>query len=152
MTDRRMILRGMAGLAALSVLPIRAAATPEMVAAAIADAFGTNDIPPGPITLTVPPLAESGNAVPITAQADSPMTADDRILRLALFSESNPRPKLVEVRFGPAAAQAIVTTNIRLNGTQTVTCIAETADGRLFRADQIVRVVVGACTTLELRF
>jgi len=149
MIDRRQIL---AGLAAITVIPLPAFATPDEVAAAILATFGDRPMTEGPITIEAPPLAETGNSVPVTLRVDRPMAAADRILRLALFTERNPRPKVFEAAFGPAAAEAVVTTNIRLNGTQTILCVAEAADGSLIRAAQEIRVVVGACTTLEIQF
>jgi sulfur-oxidizing protein SoxY len=146
--NRRDTLLGLAVL----FLPLPADATPADVLESISRTFGDRPIVDGPINLEAPPLAESGNSVPLTAWVESPMTANDRVVRLVLFAEQNPRPKTCEVVFGPAAAEARLTTNIRLASTQSVVCIAEMADGRLIRARHAIRVIVGACTTLPGRY
>lgn len=147
--SRREVLLGLVAV----TLPLPVSATPAEVANAIEETFGETPIADSDeITLELPPLAESGNSVPLTVKVASPMTADDRISRLALFAEANPRPKICEIAFGPAAAEAQITTNIRLSSTQTVVCIAEKADGSLISARHEVRVAVGACTTLPGRY
>lgn len=150
--DRRELFAGSVMLAVAMLLPRVGVATPSDVAQSIDETFGIRPHEPGPVTITIPPLAETGNSVPLTATVDNPMTETNRILRLALFAENNPRPKLAEARFGPMAAQAVLSTNIRLNGSQKVICIAERSDGILLRAEAEVRVVVGACTTLNARY
>lgn len=153
MIDRRRLLAGAGGLATITIVPLPAAATPADAAAAIAEAFGEDrPFTDGPITIEAPALAETGNSVPITVRADRATDAPDRIIRMALFSENNPRAPLFSTTFGPAAAEAAIATNIRLNGTQQIICVAETADGILIRAIHEIRVVVSACTTLEAQF
>ncbi|MBV0893446.1 hypothetical protein KTN05_16720 [Paracoccus sp. Z118] len=97
-------------------------------------------------------MAETGNSVPLTVSVESPMSDVDRIIRLAIFAEENPRPLTCEARFGPMAAEARLVTNIRLAATQTVVCVAERSDDRLLVARAEVRVVVGACTALPGRY
>jgi sulfur-oxidizing protein SoxY len=146
--NRRDTLLGLAVL----FLPLPAEATPADVLESISQTFGDRPIQDGPIQLEAPPLAESGNSVPLTAWVESPMTGNERVVRLALFAEQNPRPKTCEVVFGPAAAEARLTTNIRLASTQSVVCVAEMGDGRLIQARHAIRVIVGACTTLPGRY
>ena len=146
--NRRDTLLGLAVL----FLPLPAEATPADVLKSISKTFGDRPIDEGAINLEAPPLAESGNSVPLTAWVESPMTGNDRVVRLVLFAEQNPRPKTCEVIFGPAAAEARLTTNIRLASTQSVVCVAEMADGRLIQARHAIRVIVGACTTLPGRY
>lgn len=148
--NRRDTLLGLAVL----LLSSSANATPAEVVASIAETFGERPIvdAKGAIKIEAPPLAESGNSVPLTVSVESAMTGDDRVVRLAIFAEQNPRPKTCDVVFGPAAAEARLTTNIRLASTQSVVCVAEMADGRLLQARHAIRVVVGACTTLPGRY
>ncbi|MRX48949.1 thiosulfate oxidation carrier protein SoxY [Paracoccus sp. S-4012] len=146
--SRRTALLGLAA----TILPLPVWATPEEVAAEIVKLFGSTPLEDGPITIDLPALAETGNSVPMTVAVESPMTADDRITRLAVFAEQNPRPLSCEVRFGPMAAEPRLVTNIRLAATQTVVCVAEHSDGRLMAARADVRVVVGACTALPGRY
>lgn len=151
MTGRLTRRSTMLGLAAVA-LPLPLRASPDEVRASIAALFGDRPMQEGPITMDLPALAETGNSVPIAVRIDSPMTEGDRILRLALFAEENPRPIICEANFGPAACEARLSTNIRLSATQSVVCVAEHSDGRLLARRQEVRVVVGACTTLPGRY
>ena len=152
MMDRRSLLTGAGSLVALTVVGLPASAAPEDAAAAITELFGDRPVSEGPVVIEAPPLAETGNSVPITVRVDRPAAAPDRVTRLAIVSENNPRPSILEARFGPAAAEISLTTNIRLNGTQQIICVAETATGELYRAVHEIRVVVSACTTLEAQF
>ena len=146
--NRRSLLGGLAA----SLIPLPLQATPAEVARAITTLFGSGALQEGPLHLDLPLLAETGNSVPLTLRFDSPMTADDRIVRLALFAELNPRPLVCELRLSPLAATARLGTNLRLSSTQTVVAVAEHASGQLFAARREVRVVIGACTTLPGRY
>lgn len=137
------------GLAA-TFLPLPVSATPSEVANSIAAIFGDRPIAEGPIKLELPPLAETGNSVPLTVICET--QALGRVRRLAVFTEMNPRPLACLASFGPMAAEARITTNIRLASTQAVVCVAELEDGKLISSRQRVRVVVGACTTLPGRY
>lgn len=148
--NRRETLLGLAVL----LLPLPVHATPAQVAESIVETFGRKPEDDGDrlITIEAPPLAESGNSVQITVAVNSPMTAEDRVMRLAVFAEENPRPKTCEVVFGPAAAEARLITNIRLAATQSIVCVAEMADGRVIEARRAIKVIVGACTVLPGRY
>lgn len=137
------------GLAA-TLLPLPVSATPAEVAESITAVFGERPVEEGFIVLELPALAETGNSVPLTVrcEADAPGT----VRRLAVFTETNPRPLACVVSFGPMAGEARITTNLRLASTQTIVCVAELDDGRLISSRQEVRVVVGACTTLPGRY
>ena len=80
--SRRSTLLGLAA----SLLPLPLSATPAEVADSIARLFGDRPLTEGRMTLDLPALAETGNSVPLTVRVESPMTAGDRILRLALFA------------------------------------------------------------------
>jgi sulfur-oxidizing protein SoxY len=151
-TTRRSLLSLAAGLAAVLVLPRPLAATPDEVREAIAADFGA--VPPegGDIRVTVPPLAESGNAVPLGVEVPSPMTPEDHVTRIAVYAEANPYAKLGEARFGPASPAAWFETSIRLAGTQDIVVVAETSTGAAWAARARVVVVVGACTALSSRY
>lgn len=141
-----------AGLVALAVLPRPAGATPDEVRAAIEADFGA--VPPEApgITVTVPPLAETGNAVPLGVEVASPMTEEDHVTRVAVYAEANPYAKLGEMRFSAASGAAWFETAIRLAGTQDILVVAETSTGAQFLARTRVVVVVGACTALSSRY
>lgn len=144
--------RSMLATLGVVVMPLPLSATPMEVEAAIEHLFGSRAMAEGSVALDLPALAETGNSVPLTVRVESPMTSDDRIQRLALFAEENPRPLICETRFGPMAAEAKLTTNIRLAASQRVICVAQHVNGALLIARRDVRVVVGACTTLPGRY
>jgi sulfur-oxidizing protein SoxY len=147
MTRRTAVL----GLVSIALAP-PASATPQDVAASITELFGDRTIADGPITLSLPPLAESGNSVPLSVAVEGSASGPGRIVRLAVFAERNPRPMICAVSFGPKSAEAKLSTNIRLASTQAVVCVAERADSSLIQARREVRVVVGACTALDGRY
>jgi sulfur-oxidizing protein SoxY len=142
----------LASVAVLSLPTLPTLAADAGVAEAVNAAFGTKKALPGRITITAPPLAESGNTVPLTVTVDSPMTETDRVRRVVLFANRNPRPLVASMLFGPAAPRAEFSTNIRLNGTQDVIAFAEMNDGAVYSTQVRVEVTVGACDTLQIRF
>lgn len=147
---RRSVLAGLGAGLALVAMPVRA--NDASVAEAIKTAFGDAPRTDGRITMTLPPLAESGNTVPLTVSIDSPMTETDAVKRVLVFANRNPRPLIATMAFGPKAAKAEFSTNIRLSGTQDVITIAEMTDGSIYQAQVRVLVTVGACDTLKIRF
>jgi sulfur-oxidizing protein SoxY len=143
-----------AGLAAL--VPAAAAAQARMGSeaefrAALKDAIGDRQATAGRVTLDLPPLAESGNSVPLTVRVDSPMTEADHVRRVILFAPRNPRPRLVTLHFGPRCGRAEASTKVRLSGTQTVLAYAEMSDGSLWLGQKRVDVTIGACESLMFR-
>jgi sulfur-oxidizing protein SoxY len=121
-------------------------------AEAIKQQFGAAVPKTGRVTLKLPTLAETGNSVPITCTIDSPMTDTDRVARVSIFANRNPRPLVATMLFGPKAGKAVFSTNMRLSGTQSVIAIAEMADQSLWQAQMQVVVTVGACDTLQSRY
>ncbi len=90
-------------------------------------------------------LVENGNVVPMTVSVDSPMTAQDRVVRIHVFNERNPQPQVITVGFGPKITRAIFSTRIKLADSQKVTAIAEMADGALWFGETPVVVTIAAC-------
>jgi sulfur-oxidizing protein SoxY len=97
------------------------------------------------VTLEIPALAENGNSVPMTIDVDSPMTADDHVRSLRVFSEKNPLPQVATYRFSPTAGRARIATRIRLAGSQVITAIAEMNDGSLWSGSAKTIVTLAAC-------
>lgn len=147
---RRGLLAGLG--ATLTVVSMPVLAADDDTAAAIKAAFGINPRTTGKVQLTLPPLAENGNVVPLTVTVDSPMSATGYVKRVAIFANRNPRPLIASFMFGPKAAKAVFSTNMRLSGTQDVIGIAEMSDGTLYQAQVRVMVTVGACDTLSIRY
>ena len=59
----------------------------------------------GRVQLELPLLADNGNAVPLKVSVDSPMTADDYVKSIHLFSERNPVREHGELLPRPARGQ-----------------------------------------------
>ena len=99
----------------------------------------------GGVQVDIPELVENGNAVPVTGQVDSPMTAADHVVAIALFTGRNPLPEVAEFRLGPANGVARVSTRIRLATSQKVVAAARMADGRVRTRHVDVLVTLAAC-------
>ncbi|MBI1245620.1 MAG: SoxY-related AACIE arm protein [Alphaproteobacteria bacterium] len=138
---RRMLIGGLA----VSLVPVRANATPETMQAAIADATGGRALREGKVTLDIQPLIDNGNTVPMRVRVDSTMTGVDRVKALHVFNEKNPQPHVLSVRFGPRAGRAEIATRIKLADTQKVIAVAEMEDGTLWTAAIDVIVTIAAC-------
>lgn len=127
----------------LSIRPARA--TPEMMQDAVRAAIGEAPVKKGKVKLDLPPIVENGNSVPCTVSVDSPMTATDYVKAIHVFNEKNPQPNVISVKLGPRAGRAAFSTRIRLADSQTVTAIAEMADGTCWSDDIDVIVTLAAC-------
>jgi sulfur-oxidizing protein SoxY len=123
-----------------------ARATPEELAALLKQTFGERKIQPGRVKLEIPRLAENGNIVPATVTVDSPMTEQDYVRGIYLFSEKNPQPRIIEMRLGPQNGRAVVSCRIRMAVTQQVLAIAEMNDGSLWSVAMDIDVTVSSCT------
>lgn len=143
---RRSALAGSLGAAGLLVLRSPAFATPTELAGAIAEFTGNATVQRGDrVKLDLPPLVENGNSVSVTVRADSPMTEQDHVRAIAIFTEQNPQPNVITVRLGPRAGRAFVNTRMRLATSQKVVAVAGFSDGS-FWSDQIeVIVTLAAC-------
>lgn len=99
----------------------------------------------GRVKLTLPPLIDNGNSVPLTVAVDSPMTGADHVEAIHVLTEKNPLPDVVSVALGPRAGRATFTTRVRLADTQTVTAIARMSDGSFWSDGAEVVVTLSAC-------
>lgn len=143
---RRAALAGGIGVAGLLVLRPSAFATPKELAGAIAEFTGNAPVQRGPrVKLDLSPLVENGNSVSVAVRADSPMTEQDHVRAIAIFTEQNPQPNVITVRLGPRAGSAFVNTRMRLATSQKVVAVAGFSDGS-FWSDQVeVIVTLAAC-------
>jgi sulfur-oxidizing protein SoxY len=141
-----LIAGGLAVAGAASFAPAPAAASvPGQMEDAIRQVIGEAEVRKGKVTLELPPLVENGNTVPMTVTVDSPMTATDYVKAIHVFNEKNPQPNVVSMQLGPRAGKAVVSTRIRLAGTQKLTAIAEMSDGTYWSDTQEVIVTLAAC-------
>ena len=145
--SRRQVLRT---LAAMLLFP---AARSESVAAQVPPRLQplidevTGGITPtvGKVKLTLPPLAESGNSVPLKLQIESPMTTEDYVKSVHVFSERNPRPVIARFHLGPQSGKAEINTRIRLAGTQHVVALAVMNNNSAWLGSTEVVVTTAAC-------
>jgi sulfur-oxidizing protein SoxY len=160
--DRRSVLAG-AAAAALSL----AAPAPAARAAPGRDAAAAADPPPlvptsqfqdafakivgnatpieERVTLDLPEDAENGNIVPYKIFVESPMTPEDYIVRVHLFSTQNPQAAVAVFHFTPASGRAAVSGRMRLAKTQEVVAVAVTSANSLLISRRKVEVGIGGC-------
>ena len=146
--DRRKLLVAALGATAISSSSRVFATADEMQAAiqAIAgDARITENAERGPLTLTVPEIAENGFSVPISVSVDSVMTADLYVKSVAVFADANPGPEVVKFNFTEYSGEAFAATRMRLATTQNVVAVATLSDGTVFIHTRHVHVTVGGC-------
>ena len=146
--SRRSLMAGMAGLGTLAFIRSPASATPEDVIAAQRALFGEREIQTGRVSVTMPPIAENGFSVPFEVEVDSPMTEDDHVVQVAVFSPRNPLPNVARFQLGPRAGRARVATRIRMSGTQSIMAVAEMSDGTLWSGSAETVVTLAACIIL----
>lgn len=143
---RRLVLRtGSAAALAIALRPVAALADTPALDAVVRQWAGGRPLRDGRITLTVPELVENGNAVPLQVWVDSPMTAADRVVELAVFNERNPQREVLRCHFGPGCPRAELHTRIRLATSQRLVALARLADGSQWQAAADVIVTLAAC-------
>src|SRR5215831_17344120 len=160
---RRDLLRagGMIGAAGVAVALglggfMRVAAQPaqlgmpkpdEKVEETIKRLFGNRSISPaaGKVKLEAPLIAENGSVVPVTVEADLPMTPQKYVKSIYIISDKNRRPLNAKFSLTPEVGKAAISTNIRLAGTTDLRAIVEMNDGALYMAKQEVKVTIGGC-------
>jgi sulfur-oxidizing protein SoxY len=99
----------------------------------------------GRVKLELPLMVDNGNAVPLTVSMDSPMTANNYVKSIHLFSQRNPVRDMARFFFTPRSGRAKVTTRVRLAGSQTVTAIAALSDGTFWAEGVHILVTLSAC-------
>ncbi len=147
---RRRFLVETAALAGAAGLALRldsdpAGATPASMQAAIRNVAGEAKLNKGRVKIDVPALIENGNAVPLTVSCESPMTQEDHVKAIHVFTEKNPQPNVIGVQLGPRAGRASVSTRIRLADTQKIVAVAQMSDGSFWSDEVEVIVTLAAC-------
>jgi sulfur-oxidizing protein SoxY len=148
MTSRRDFLNQLAatGLAAsVAVRPLSGLAQDDPLAAHVRAYAAGGAIKEGRVKLDIAPLVDNGNSVPIDINVESPMTATDRVVGIAVFNEKNPQPEVAEFVLGPRAGRAHVATRIRMATTQRIVAVAKMQDGRCWTHTVEVVVTLAAC-------
>jgi sulfur-oxidizing protein SoxY len=112
---------------------------------AIRKTVGNAQVRQGKVKLDLPPLIDNGNAVPLSVEVESPMTAADHVKAIHIFTERNPQPYVVTVHLGPRAGRARIATRARIADTGVVTAIAQMSDGSFWSDSVKVVVTLSAC-------
>jgi sulfur-oxidizing protein SoxY len=97
------------------------------------------------VKIVAPVLADNGTLVPITAQVQSPMTAQDHVTHLYLLSQRNPVTQMAVFHMGPWNGRAEVSTRLRLAGTQQVVALARLSNGEFRYGQMEIIVTESAC-------
>ena len=142
---RRQFLVGGATVLSVALLPVAARSDPADVEASVAALFGGRPVSAGRVTLKVPAISENGYSVPLMVEVDSPMTAENHVVRIAIFAEENPLPDVARFELGPRAGKARVQTRIRMGASQKIRAIAEMSDGTLWSTEAFSVVTLAAC-------
>ena len=127
------------------VLSSAALAGPEEVVTRINDITGGAEGNDTLITLDLPEIAENGNAVKVSFDIESPMTADNHVKAVHILADGNPEPDVATFNFSPALGACYATTRMRLSKTQNVHVIAAFSDGSFGKASAAVKVTIGGC-------
>ena len=118
----------------------------ENVDATIKRLFGNRSISPAAkVKLEAPLIAENGSVVPVTVEADLPMTPQKYVKSIYIISDKNRRPLNAKFSLTPEVGKAAISTNIRLAGTTDIRAVVEMNDGALYMAKQEVKVTIGGC-------
>lgn len=141
--DRRDVMVAGASAAAFGLLPWAAlaqdAAPEKTMDELIAEFTGGAEVTDGEgVTLDAPEIAENGNTVPISVEADGAS-------EILVLAPGNPVPAVATFKFGELAGNHMASTRIRLAETQDVTAIAKMADGKFVRTASNVKVTIGGC-------
>ncbi len=147
--SRREVLAGLAGAGScLAIGPDRSLGEEDVTAkfkAAYDKLVGDRKTPEDGVKLTLPDIAENGNMVPFSVYVESPMTDDDHVKTITIFSTGNPQPVIGTFHFTPASGRALVGGRLRLARTQDLVVIAEMKSGALVLGRSNVKVTIGGC-------
>lgn len=97
------------------------------------------------VHLKVPEIAENGAVVPVTVEVDSPMTPDDYVKAIHIFATKNNNVRCLDANLSPANGKAMLSTRVKLGGTQDVAALVELSNGEFLIASQSVKVTIGGC-------
>ena len=142
-TTRRQLLHAGAGLGGWLLL--RPAQAADQLEEAIRAWTGGAPVQTGRVKLDIAPLVDNGNTVPLAVQVDSPMTAADHVVAIAVFNQRNPQPDVVRFTLGPRTGRASVATRMRLATTQKLSAVARMSDGSYWQHTLEVIVTLAAC-------
>jgi sulfur-oxidizing protein SoxY len=119
----------------------------EKVEDAMKRLFGARPIKDGSavVKLDIPLIAENGAVVPVSVEAQSPMTPQSYVKHIYVIADKNRIPVITHVALAPEAGQAFMGANVRLGETTDVRAVVEQSDGTLLQVKREVKVTVGGC-------
>ena len=132
----------------IAVKPATGWAQTPGLAAAIRAYTGGTKVTEGRVRFDIAELIDNGNTVPITIHVESPMTATNHVVAIAVFNEKNPEHDVARFQIGPRAGRAQVSTRMRLATSQKLVAIANMNDGSHWSQSVDVIVTLAACIEL----
>jgi len=99
----------------------------------------------GGIEMDLPDAVENGDYVPLSLSLESPMTEENHVKAIHLFSTANPRADVATYRFTLLSGKARVISRMRLAMTQEVIAVAELSNGTFLMSGHTVDVKIGGC-------
>jgi len=97
------------------------------------------------VQIEAPILADNGSLVPLQVQVQSEMTAQDHVTHVYLLSQRNPVTQMAVFQLGPWNGRAIVSTRVRLAGTQELVALARLSNGEFRYKQMEIIVTESAC-------
>jgi sulfur-oxidizing protein SoxY len=97
------------------------------------------------VKLELPRLADNGFTVPLRVSVANTAHSSLAVRRLLLLSNRNPRPLIAAFEFGETAPAPVISTRVRLGGSQTVFALVEMSDGSWWMDTADVEVTESAC-------
>ena len=102
--ERRQLLQTAAGLTGWLLL--RPAQANTQLQDAVRAWAGGTPVQSGRVQIDIATVVDNGNTVPLSVRVDSPMTASDHVVAIAVFNERNPQADVLRCQLGPRAGQA----------------------------------------------
>jgi sulfur-oxidizing protein SoxY len=143
--DERGVSRRRVLLFGLAAASPAVGATPLEMGQAIDTFTGGAAVREGRVEFDIAPLVDNGNTVPVTVSVNSPMSAADHVVAIAIFNEKNPQPDVGKFQLGPRAGRAVVSTRVRLATSQQLVAVAKMSDGSFWSRRVDVVVTLAAC-------
>lgn len=119
----------------------------ETAEAGLKRLFGSRSLKDGSsaIKFDIPLIAENGAVVPVTVEANLPMTPTNYVKHIYVVADKNRIPIVARATLFPETGSASMGANIRLGETGLVRAIVEQSDGTLLQVTRDVKVTVGGC-------
>jgi len=97
------------------------------------------------IKLSVPEIAENGAVVPVKVEVDSPMSEENHVTSISIFTTGNGNSRGANTTLSPLNGKAFFSTRVKLGSSQEVAAVAALSDGTFIMAKAYVKVTIGGC-------